>query len=228
VINTMSPDRIASSIKQFTQLLSESQILFLSGGFSASDEPDGSGKLIATFLRNELVRKEIHAFLNERDGLVGGICNGFQALLQVGLLPHGAVTEPQTGDPLLIENIQGHHISSLVHCRVSSVLSPWMGAYQVGDTQLIPISHGEGNFFAPIETLKRLEMHGQIATQYVDEKGRPLAPNGSLWAIEGISSQDGKVFGRMAHSERIVSRLYTNTPSVPDAGLFWGAVCYFS
>lgn len=228
VINTMGPNRIASSIKQFTRILSESQILFLSGGFSASDEPDGSGKLIATFLRNELVTKEIQSLLNERDGLVGGICNGFQALLQVGLLPHGAITENRSGDPLLIENIQGHHISSLVHCRVSSVLSPWMGAYQVGDTQLIPISHGEGNFFASVETLEKLGKHGQIATQYVDERGKPLAPNGSLWAIEGISSQDGKVFGRMAHSERIVSRLYTNTPSVPDAGLFWGAVRYFS
>nr|WP_319776127.1 phosphoribosylformylglycinamidine synthase subunit PurQ [uncultured Sphaerochaeta sp.] len=228
VINTMSPDRVSSSIRQFTRLLAETQILFLSGGFSASDEPDGSGKLIATFLRNELVEKGIHTLLNERDGLVGGICNGFQALLQVGLLPHGAVTEPQMGDPLLIENIQGHHISSLVHSRVSSVLSPWMGAYQVGDTQLIPISHGEGNFFAPMETLKRLEKNGQIATQYVDERGKPLSPNGSLWAIEGISSQDGKVFGRMAHSERIITQLYTNTPSVPDAGLFWGAVHYFS
>ncbi len=228
VINMMSPDRVASSIKQFTKLLSESQILFLSGGFSASDEPDGSGKLIATFLRNNLVKKEIHALLRDRDGLVGGICNGFQALLQVGLLPHGAVTEPRPGDPLLIENIQGHHLSSLVTCRVSSVLSPWMGAYQVGDTQLIPISHGEGNFFAPLETLKRLEKNGQIATQYVDEGGKPLSPNGSLWAIEGITSQDGKVFGRMAHSERIITQLYTNTPSVPDAGLFWGAVRYFS
>ncbi len=138
----MSPDRVVSSIKQFAKLLSESQILFLNGGFSASDEPDGSGKLIATFLRNELVKKEIHALVRDRDGLVGGICNGFQALLQVGLLPHGDITEPpQKGDPLLIENIQGHHLSSLVRCRVSSVLSPWMGAYQVGgDTQLIPIS----------------------------------------------------------------------------------------
>ena len=228
VINTMSPDRVASSIDQFSKLLAESQILFLSGGFSASDEPDGSGKLIATFLRNTRVKKAIHALLRDRDGLVGGICNGFQALLQVGLLPHGSITEPRSGDPLLIENIQGHHLSSLVHCRVSSVLSPWMGAYQVGDTRLIPISHGEGNFFAPLETLKRLEKNGQIATQYVDERGNPLAPNGSLWAIEGISSKDGKVFGRMAHSERVVTQLYTNTPAVPDAGLFRGAVRYFS
>ncbi|MGH0053039.1 MAG: phosphoribosylformylglycinamidine synthase [Sphaerochaetaceae bacterium] len=228
VINTMSPKRVTASIQQFSRLLEESEILFLSGGFSASDEPDGSGKLIATFLRNELIAKSLHTLLENRDGLVGGICNGFQALIQVGLLPHGRITEPQSGDPLLIENIQGHHISSLVRCRVASVLSPWMGAYQVGDTQLLPISHGEGNFYAPMETLQDLEKHGMIATQYVDEAGNPFAPNGSVWAIEGISSKDGKVFGRMAHSERAVAPLYTNTPCVPDAGLFWGAVRYFS
>ncbi|MGE4453748.1 MAG: phosphoribosylformylglycinamidine synthase [Sphaerochaeta sp.] len=228
VINTLDAERVEESIRKFKELLGQSEILFLSGGFSASDEPDGSGKLIATFLRNPMVRESVHRLLEEQDGLVGGICNGFQALLQVGLLPHGRITTPEEGDPLLIENIQGHHLSSLVRCRVSSVLSPWMGAYQVGDTQLIPISHGEGRFYASPQTLCNLMEHGQIASQYVDEDGSPHAPNGSLWAIEGISSRDGKVFGRMAHSERTVISNALNTSSSVDAGLFWGAVRYFS
>ena len=232
VINTSDPVQVASSVQRCKTALQNSQILFIPGGFSAADEPDGSGKFIAAFFKHPQLKKAIEDLLEKQDGLVGGICNGFQAILQLGLLRHGKVVEMGDSDPLLVENQLGRHISRLVSCRVSSTLSPWMSAYSVGDTQLLPISHGEGRFFAPEKTLLDLAQKGQIAAQYVDAELKAAGygidnPNGSLYAIEALSSEDGKVFGRMAHSERVIDRLYLNTPAEADLGLFWGAVRYF-
>ena len=231
VINTQNEREVNRSILRFRDALSQTQILFLSGGFSAADEPDGSGKFIAAFLRNPLIQEEIANLLDKRDGLVGGICNGFQALVQVGLLPYGRITATTERDPLLDYNRKGKHISTVVRTRVSSVLSPWFSEYEVGSVQLLPISHGEGRFTAPPETLKALADAGQIASQYVDEGGLAADfsihnPNGSLYAVEALSSSDGKVFGRMAHSERAISDIYRNVPLKADCALFRGAANY--
>lgn len=228
VINTQNEREVKRSILRFRDALSQSQILFLSGGFSAADEPDGSGKFIAAFLRNPLIQEEIANLLDKRDGLVGGICNGFQALVQVGLLPYGRITATTERDPLLDFNRKGKHIAAVVRTRVSSTLSPWFSEYEVGSTHLLPISHGEGRFTAPPETLKALAEAGQIASQYVDENGLAADfsihnPNGSLYAVEALSSPDGRVFGRMAHSERVISDIYRNVPIAADCGLFKGA-----
>jgi phosphoribosylformylglycinamidine synthase len=232
VINTLTPKHVEQSVQRMLTSLQQCQILFLSGGFSASDEPDGSGKFIASFLANPLIKARIEALLAQHDGLVGGICNGFQALVRLGLLPYGSIRKPAAGDPMLLDNQVGHHISRLVNCRVSSTLSPWFGAFKVGDVQLLPVSHGEGRFFAEDSVLADLIRGGQIASQYVDSQGYattsyPDNPNGSLYAVEALSSADGKVFGRMAHSERMVERLYQNTEAKADSALFWGAVRYF-
>ena len=232
VINTLTPKHVEQSVQRMLASLQQCQILFLSGGFSAADEPDGSGKFIASFLANPLIKARIETLLAEHDALVGGICNGFQALVRLGLLPYGAIRKPAAGDPMLLDNQVGHHISRLVNCRVSSNLSPWFSAFKVGDTQLLPVSHGEGRFFAEDSVLADLIRQGQIASQYVDSQGYattsyPDNPNGSLYAVEALSSADGKVFGRMAHSERIVERLYQNTEAKADSALFWGAVRYF-
>ena len=231
VINTQSEQDVRRSIIRLRDALRQSQILFLSGGFSAADEPDGSGKFIAAFLRNPLIQEEIANLLEQRDGLVGGICNGFQALVQLGLLPHGRITTINEHDPLLDYNRKGRHISTVVRTRVSSTLSPWFSEYEVGQIHLLPISHGEGRFTADADTLKALADGGLIASQYVDEQGyaAPFSidnPNGSLYAVEALSSADGKVFGRMAHSERAIKKLYRNVPVEADCGLFMGAANY--
>lgn len=231
VINTQSESEVRRSIVRLRDALRQAQILFLSGGFSAADEPDGSGKFIAAFLRNPLIQKEIVDLLEKRDGLVGGICNGFQALVQLGLLPHGRITTIGEHDPLLDYNRAGRHISTVVRTRVSSTLSPWFSEYEVGQVHRLPISHGEGRFTADADTLNALAEAGQIASQYVDEHNvaAPFSvdnPNGSLYAVEALSSADGKVFGRMAHSERAVSELYRNAPVSADFGLFKGAANY--
>ncbi len=232
VLNTLSPKHVEQSVQRMLTSLEQSQILFLSGGFSAADEPDGSGKFIASFLSNPLIKAKIETLLACHDGLVGGICNGFQALVRLGLLPHGTIRKPAEGNPMLLENQVGHHISRLVRCRVTSDLSPWFSAFKVGDVQLLPVSHGEGRFYAEESVLAPLVKHGQIASQYVDNQGYattsyPDNPNGSVLAVEALSSVDGKVFGRMAHSERIVDQLYQNTDAKADSALFWGAVRYF-
>ncbi len=234
VINNLSPQGVRDSVTSFAKALSSSQMLFLPGGFSGGDEPDGSGKFIASFLRNPMIAEEITRLLEVRDGLVCGICNGFQALVKLGLLPYGRVTNPSEEDPTLTFNLLARHQSMLVRTRIASTLSPWMQSYKVGDISLVPISHGEGRFICKPDLLDQLALNGQIASQYVDLQGRPTMdlpwnPNGSAYALEALSSPDGRVFGRMAHSERAIKDgLYKNTPYKSDAGLFASGVRYFS
>lgn len=233
VINNLSPQGVRQSVLAFAQALSQSQMLFLPGGFSGGDEPDGSGKFIASFLRNPLIAEEITRLLEVRDGLICGICNGFQALIKLGLLPYGKIINPSEDDPTLTFNLLARHQSMLVRTRVASTLSPWMQLSQVGDISLVPISHGEGRFICKPELLSQLAVNGQIASQYVNLQGNPTMdlpwnPNGSAYALEALSSPDGRVFGRMAHSERATKDLYRNTPYEPDALLFSSGVRYFS
>lgn len=233
VINNLTPQGVRDSVTSFAKALSTSQILFLPGGFSGGDEPDGSGKFIASFLRNPLIAEEITRLLEVRDGLVGGICNGFQALIKLGLLPYGKMVDPTGDDPTLSFNLLARHQSMLVRTRVCSTLSPWMQSHKVGDISLVPISHGEGRFICKPDLLAQLVLNGQIAAQYVDIQGNPTMalpwnPNGSAYALEALSSPDGRVFGRMAHSERATKDLYRNTPYERDNGLFSSCVRYFS
>ncbi len=233
VINNLSPQGVRDSVASFAKALSTSQILFLPGGFSGGDEPDGSGKFIASFLRNPQIAEQITRLLEVRDGLVCGICNGFQALIKLGLLPYGKILDPTESAPTLTFNLLARHQSMLVRTRVSSVLSPWMQSHQVGDISLVPISHGEGRFICKADLLDQLARNGQISSQYVDLQGRPTMalpwnPNGSAYALEALSSADGRVLGRMAHSERATKDLYRNTPYSSDSGLFASGVRYFS
>ena len=233
VINNLTSHGVRESVASFAKALSTSQMLFLPGGFSGGDEPDGSGKFIASFLRNPLIAEEITRLLETRDGLIGGICNGFQALIKLGLLPYGKMIDPTEDDPTLSYNLLARHQSMLVRTRVSSILSPWMQSHQVGDISLVPISHGEGRFICKPVLLDQLARNGQIASQYVDIEGDPTMelpwnPNGSAYALEALSSPDGRVFGRMAHSERATKDLYRNTPYKSDTGLFASGVRYFS
>ena len=207
-------------------------MLILPGGFSGGDEPDGSAKLITAFLRNPAVREQVMALLDQRDGLMLGICNGFQALIKLGLVPFGKISDTDAACPTLTYNTIGRHQSRMVRTRVASDLSPWLSGTRVGETYTVPISHGEGRFLASEALLRDLAQRGQIATQYVDEVGQPTLdddwnPNGSLWAVEGITSPDGRVLGKMGHSERIGPNLYRNVPGDYDMKLFQSAVRYF-
>jgi len=209
--------------------------VFIPGGFSGGDEPDGSGKFITAFFRNPRLRDAVHALLNRRDGLMGGICNGFQALVKLGLVPYGEIREADAcTEATLTFNDIGRHQSRLVRTRVASNKSPWLMYTHCGDIHTAPVSHGEGKFVASDEVILRLMENGQVATQYCDEKGNPTMdircnPNGSCAAIEGITSPDGRVFGKMAHSERVGFNvdLYKNVPGNYDNGMFRGAVDYF-
>ena len=207
-------------------------MLILPGGFSGGDEPDGSATLITAFLRNPAVREQVMALLDQRDGLMLGICNGFQALIKLGLVPFGKIIDTDAACPTLTYNTIGRHQSRMVRTRVASDLSPWLSGARVGETYTVPISHGEGRFLASEALLRDLAQRGQIATQYVDEVGQPTLdddwnPNGSLWAVEGITSPDGRVLGKMGHSERIGPNLYRNVPGDYDMKLFQSAVRYF-
>ena len=204
----------------------------LPGGFSGGDEPDGSGKFITAFFRNTKIKDAVHDLLQNRDGLMGGICNGFQALIKLGLVPYGYITDMDENSPTLTYNTIGRHQSKLVQTRVASVKSPWLSSCCVGDIHTVAISHGEGRFVCPDELLKKLAENGQLATQYVDLNGLPTMdiqynPNGSVCAVEGITSPDGRVFGKMGHSERVGSLLYKNVPGNFDIGMFKNAVEYF-
>ena len=207
-------------------------MIFIPGGFSGGDEPDGSGKFILAFFRNALVKEQVGNLLDKRDGLMCGICNGFQALIKLGLVPYGKITDTDEFSPTLTFNTISRHQSKLVRIRIASVKSPWLAGTEVGDIYTVPISHGEGRFIAPKEFIDKLAANGQIATQYVDFDGNPtddirFNPNGSMYAIEGITSPDGRVFGKMGHSERIGSGLYKNVDGIYDMKMFTSAVKYF-
>ena len=232
VINNLSAQNVAQSVEYFANKLKQAQIVFVPGGFSGGDEPDGSGKFITAFMRNGAVKEQINELLNTRKGLMAGVCNGFQAIIKLGLVPYGEIIDTTEDDPTLTFNVIGKHRSSLVRTRIASNKSPWLAATNVGDIYTVPISHGEGRFLASRELVEKLAANGQIATQYVDLEGNPSSdirynPNGSICAIEGITSPDGRVFGKMGHSERIGTGLYQNVPGTFDMQMFESAVKYF-
>ena len=232
VINNLSSDGIARSVDSFAKEVADSQIIFIPGGFSGGDEPDGSGKFITAFFRNDEIKEQVTKLLDERDGLMIGICNGFQALIKLGLVPYGKIIDTDEHCPTLTFNSIGRHQSRIVSTRVASANSPWLSGTNVGEIYNVPISHGEGRFIADDEMLRRLISNGQVATQYVDQSGDATDdilynPNGSVAAIEGILSPDGRVLGKMGHSERIGAGLYKNVPGNYDMQLFKSAVKYF-
>ncbi len=232
VVNNLSAEGVDRSVEAFAGALSGAQMVFIPGGFSGGDEPEGSGKFITAFFRNEAVKEGVEDLLSRRDGLMCGICNGFQALIKLGLVPYGRIIETDASCPTLTFNTIGRHQSRIVRTRVASVKSPWLARRKVGDIISVPISHGEGRFIASDEVLADLIKNGQIATQYVDEAGKATYdilynPNGSLCAVEGVTSPDGRVFGKMGHSERIGKGLYKNVPGDYDLEMFAAAVDYF-
>ena len=232
VLNNRTADGIARSVEHFAQALRDAQMVFIPGGFSGGDEPDGSGKFITAFFRNAAVKEEVTALLERRDGLMCGICNGFQALIKLGLVPYGRIIDTDASCPTLTFNTIARHQSRIVRVRVASNRSPWLAATQVGDVYSVPISHGEGRFLADEALIRQLAANGQIATQYVDLDGRAtddihFNPNGSLFAVEGITSPDGRVFGKMGHAERTGAGLYKNVPGEYDMKMFTSAVRYF-
>ena len=232
VIRNLTPADVAESCKALVKAIDNSQIVMLPGGFSGGDEPDGSAKFIASFFRNPAVTEAVRRLLQQRDGLMLGICNGFQALIKLGLVPYGDIRPITAYDPTLTFNTIGRHQSMLVRTRIASVGSPWLSKCTVGDQYTVAISHGEGRFVAPQEVLDTLVKNGQVATQYVDIEGNPTMdqsynPNGSVLAIEGITSPDGRVFGKMGHSERSGEYLYKNVTGDKYQPIFEGGVDYF-
>ena len=232
VINNLSASGIQRSVEQFAQALKEAQIVFIPGGFSGGDEPDGSGKFITAFFRNAAIKEGVADLLDNRDGLMCGICNGFQALIKLGLVPYGKIIDTDENCPTLTYNTIARHQSRIVRTRVASNKSPWLALTNVGDIYSVPISHGEGRFLASEELILQLAANGQIATQYVDLDGSATTdvhfnPNNSCCAVEGITSPDGRVFGKMGHSERIGQGLYQNVPGNYDIRMFEAAVKYF-
>ena len=232
VVRNLTADDVAASVAAFSDKVKDSQMIFIPGGFSGGDEPDGSAKFITAFFRNAAVKEAVTDLLDNRDGLMCGICNGFQALIKLGLVPYGKIMDTDENCPTLTFNNISRHQSRIVHTRIASTKSPWLSLMNVGDIVNVPISHGEGKFFASPELALKLAENGQIATQYVDLNGNPTAnidfnPNGSLFAIEGITSPDGRVFGKMGHSERIADGLYQNVPGNYDIRMFEAAVKYF-
>ena len=232
VINNLSAAGIDNSVKYFAERIKQAQMIFIPGGFSGGDEPDGSGKFITAFFRNAIVKEEVHNLLKNRDGLMCGICNGFQALIKLGLVPYGEIIDTDENCPTLTYNVIGRHQSRLVRTKVVSNKSPWLSMTQPGEIYTVPISHGEGRFIASEELISKLSENGQIATQYVNLDGNPTSdirfnPNGSDYAIEGITSPDGRVFGKMGHSERIGSGLYKNVEGEYEMNIFTSAVKYY-
>ncbi|MBQ7373895.1 MAG: phosphoribosylformylglycinamidine synthase [Clostridia bacterium] len=232
VVNNLTQDGIKRSVEEFSKKLATSQMVFVPGGFSGGDEPDGSGKFIMAFFRNAQVKEEVEKLLGQRDGLMAGICNGFQALVKLGLVPFGKIVDADENNPTLTYNTIARHQSKLVRVRIASNKSPWLSQTNVGDVFTVPISHGEGRFLADEKTVRLLATNGQIATQYVDFDGDATSdirfnPNDSVYAIEGITSPDGRVFGKMGHSERIGRNLYKNVIGEYDMKMFESAVNYF-
>ncbi len=232
VVKNRSASDIEESVKAIAGAIARANIIAFPGGFSGGDEPDGSGKFIATTFRNPYIAEEIEKLLQTRDGLILGICNGFQALIKLGLVPYGKVLPMTEKSPTLTFNNISRHVSTVVDIRVASDLSPWLSACKVGEVYKVPVSHGEGKIVAPSEALEEMRKNGQIATQYADLSGRPTMqspynPNGSMWAIEGITSPDGRVFGKMGHSERTGENLYKNIEGNFDMKIFESGVKYF-
>lgn len=233
VFRNLTARHIEESLEAFARQIRQSQILMFPGGFSAGDEPDGSAKFIATVIRNPRVADAIMDLLKNRDGLVLGICNGFQALIKTGLVPYGEIREPAPGAPTLVHNDIGRHISCYATTKVVSNSSPWLSLCKPGDLHAIPLSHGEGKFHASPEVIAELARNGQIATQYVDASGAPsmdiaINPNGSLFAIEGITSPCGRVFGKMGHTERSGTRVAKNIPGEKHQPIFQAGVKWFA
>ena len=232
VVRNLTSEDVARSVELFSEKVKQSQMIFIPGGFSGGDEPDGSAKFITAFFRNAAVKEVVTDLLDNRDGLMCGICNGFQALIKLGLVPYGKIIDTDENCPTLTFNNISRHQSRIVHTRIASTKSPWLSLMNVGDIVNVPISHGEGKFLASPELIAQLAANGQIATQYVDLEGKATAnidfnPNGSLCAIEGITSPDGRVFGKMGHSERIAPGIYRNVPGEYDNRMFEAAVKYF-
>ena len=232
VLNNKTSEGISRTIDSFTKAVKESQMIFIPGGFSGGDEPDGSGKFITAFFRSASIKDAVTDLLDARGGLMAGICNGFQALIKLGLVPYGKIIDTDESCPTLTYNTIGRHQSRMVRVRVCSNLSPWLSEATVGEIYTVPISHGEGRFLASDACVAELARNGQIATQYVDMAGEPtfdvhFNPNDSICAIEGITSPDGRVFGKMGHAERIGEGLYRNVPGNYDIGMFRSAVKFF-
>ena len=232
IIRNLTTAQLEDSIRELEKKIRESQIIMIPGGFSGGDEPDGSAKFITAVFRNPAIKDAVTDLLENRDGLMLGICNGFQALIKLGLVPEGKIVDMTENSPTLTYNKIGRHASCLVRTGITSVKSPWLAGVEAGDVFTIPVSHGEGRFIADDETLARLAANGQIATQYVDFDGNPsmdiaFNPNGSVMAIEGITSPDGRVFGKMGHSERIGKNVYKNVTGEKDQKIFESGVKYF-
>lgn len=232
VISNLKTSWLEQSIDKMVDMINNSQIIMIPGGFSAGDEPEGSGKFIAAVFRNPKVKEATMNLLKHRDGLMLGICNGFQALIKLGLVPHGEITDMEENSPTLTFNTIGRHISCLADTKIISNKSPWLWNTKPGDIHKVAFSHGEGRFMADENTVKMLAAHNQIATQYVGPRGIPTYdikynPNGSIYAIEGITSPDGRVLGKMGHSERIGDGVYKNVPGNKDQMIFKSGVEYF-
>ena len=232
VFKNLTDKDIEQSVDTIVNEIKTSQIIMLPGGFSAGDEPDGSGKFIATVFRNEKIKDAVMDLLKNRDGLILGICNGFQALIKLGLVPYGEIIDIEEEMATLTYNEINRHMSSIIQTKVVSKKSPWFNKVNLGDIHNVAISHGEGRFVAPEKLIKELIKNGQVATQYVDNKGNislnmPFNPNGSMLGIEGITSPDGRVLGKMGHSERIGDNLYKNIPGNFNQKIFESGVEYF-
>ena len=232
VFKNYSKSALLESIEALEKQIRESQIIMIPGGFSAGDEPDGSGKFIATIFRNERIKDAVNDLLKNRDGLVLGICNGFQALIKLGLVPYGEIVDIEEDMATLTYNNINRHMSSIIRTKITSNKSPWFSEVNVGDIHNVAISHGEGRFIANEELLRQLIANDQIATQYVDLEGHvsldmPFNPNGSVLGVEGITSPDGRVLGKMGHSERIGEDLYVNVPGNFHQKIFESGVKYF-
>ena len=232
VIKNLNSDMLKKSIEDFAKIINSSQVILIPGGFSAGDEPDGSAKFITAFFRNELIKETVTDFLDKKGNLMAGICNGFQALIKLGLLPYGKIIDTNEKSPTLTYNKIGRHQAMIVRTKLISNKSPWFSQAELGKVYNVPISHGEGRFIASDEEIQELFKNGQVATQYVDFDGNPtdnikFNPNGSMYAIESITSFDGRIIGKMGHSERIGYGLYKNLPGDYDMKLFESAVKYF-
>ena len=232
VFKNLNQNQVDESIKYMIEKIRNTNIIAIPGGFSAGDEPDGSGKFITSVFRNPYIKESVMELIKNRDGLIIGICNGFQALIKLGLVQEGKITDIEENYPTLTFNNIGRHISTIVKTKLTSNLSPWFNQCELGDIHHIPVSHGEGRFAADEKWIKKLEKNGQISTQYVDENNKPTYnsmynPNGSIYSIESITSPDGRILGKMGHSERIGKNLYKNIEGNTDQNIFESGVKYF-